>query len=387
MFTSFRLGRLLGIAIAIATGALTSCALPTPDSDQEHAAEPDTDAAQSDIRTSAPRPDCLYVGDNIVGPGMTDQIERFDPFTGAYFGSFIKEGEMAPLSVRGMVFDRRKGVNPDLVVVDQSAATSDFGQVLRYRKSNGKLEDILVPPNEPKAPFAPRGVIIHHGILYVADVGDDDPVQPGRIRLYNAKTGKPLGTLNGKAFPQNRGPRGLVIGPDGYLYATVFNHVDPADGQVVRFDPRTGKFLGVFIDSEKCGCELSRPEGLVFGPDGNLYVMTILGTEAANFRSRILIFDGKKGRLRDQIKLGDAGESRANAQALLFGPEGKLYVPITGGSTTTTGQLRVYDVTTETFTLLAQAGGPLQQPFYLTFCGTDPATLAYSPRRHCGCGK
>ncbi len=41
-------------------------------------------------------------------------------------------------------------------------------------------------------------------------------------------------------------------------------------GNILRYDERTGDFLGVFIPDGSGG--LGRPDGLVFGPDGNLYV-------------------------------------------------------------------------------------------------------------------
>jgi hypothetical protein len=70
------------------------------------------------------------------------------------------------------------------------------------------------------------------------------------------------------------------------------------------------------------------------------------------------------------------GQPRAFAQALLFGPAGKLYVPISGGGPTT-GEIRRYDVLTKTFDIFVKSG-ILGSPFYLTFGGTNPATLAYA---------
>jgi hypothetical protein len=395
MHFSLHTGRLFSILIAVATGAVASCAR-APDAGQESAAESVMGAAQSAARD--PLPDCLYVSDDV--PDQTDEIELFDPFaplTSAYFGSFIKAGEVVPDSVRGLVFDRRNGANPELFVVDQNATSGagPAGEIFRYRKPNGKLHDVFIPSSDPNAPFAPRGAIIHDGILYVADVGDNEPdFNPGRISMYDAQRGDFLGDLDGVAFPSNPnttprqviGPRGLVIGPDGLLYASVFSYTDRTDGQIVRFNPATGAFLGIFVDSDTCGCDLNRPEGLVFGPDGNLYVTSFSDLADPPSVDKILIFDAM-GHAVDSIDLWKAGEARAFAQALLFGPEGDLYVPITGGDVATAGQLRVYDVATKTFTLLAQAGGPLQQPQYLTFCGTNPATLAYEPQRHCACGQ
>ena len=60
----------------------------------------------------------------------------------------------------------------------------------------------------------------------------------------------------------------------------------------------------------------------------------------------------------------------------MFGPDGKLFVPITGGDPHTTGTVRRYDVTTKAFHLFITSA-QLGQPFYLTFSQTDPATLAF----------
>jgi hypothetical protein len=68
----------------------------------------------------------------------------------------------------------------------------------------------------------------------------------------------------------------------------------------------------------------------------------------------------------------------------LFGPDGKLFVPITGGGSDR-GAVRTYDVTTkefETFILPGDMGGGLQSPWYLTFTQTNPSTLAYQPWRN-----
>src|SRR5262249_28399165 len=49
-----------------------------------------------------------------------------------------------------------------------------------------------------------------------------------------------------------------------------------------------------------------------------------------------------------------------------------LFVPITS-----TGEVRRYDVTTQTYHTFIAAGGPLVQPWLLTFGKTNPSTLAY----------
>src|SRR5438309_7558521 len=68
-------------------------------------------------------------------------------------------------------------------------------------------------------------------------------------------------------------------------YADLF--ICNSDGNVLRYDERTGDFLGEFVPSGSGG--LSKPSGLIFGPDGNLYVGTPNGTNS------ILRYDGLTG--------------------------------------------------------------------------------------------
>ena len=81
----------------------------------------------------------------------------------------------------------------------------------------------------------------------------------------------------------------------------------------------------------------------------------------------IRIYDGSTGKFVDQINLDayakTVGQTRATAQALLFGPSGKLFVPITLRPALT-GQVVVCDIKTcNGFTGV----GALGVPFYLTF--------------------
>ncbi len=69
-----------------------------------------------------------------------------------------------------------------------------------------------------------------------------------------------------------------MIGPDGLLYVSSRPNLftDDLGGQVLQFDPTTGDFIKTFISNggRDSGCtdQLNGPEGLVFGPDGRLYV-------------------------------------------------------------------------------------------------------------------
>ena len=78
-------------------------------------------------------------------------------------------------------------------------------------------------------------------------------------------------------------PRGLVFGPDGYLYATFLQPgrvcIVRSPGHVLRFlDTTTGAFeivaanYGDKVPLAGGTADLHNPEGIVFGPDGRLYV-------------------------------------------------------------------------------------------------------------------
>jgi len=123
-----------------------------------------------------------------------------------------------------------------------------------------------------------------------------------------------------------------------------------------------------------------------------------------NDNDKILIFAGPHstqkppGSYLGKIDLYDSKDAvndpqaRALAQALLFGPNGLLFVPITGFGPGvggpldapfgySTGAVRRYNVKTgerlPDFVPPFLAQGPLKLPFYLTFGNTNPATLAY----------
>jgi DNA-binding beta-propeller fold protein YncE len=331
---------------------------------------------------------CGHVDSLYIGDAGDDTVKRFNALTGAYLGVFVTSGSGGLHGPMGLIFDDRGGLNSDLLIANQNAELPIPGAVLRYRRPDGAFLGALVPTTDPDAPFAPRGMVLgKHHILYVADLGDD--AFPPRVARYDARTGAFLGNLDTSPFTGGMRPRGIVFGPDGDLYVSAFNEDNPLDGQVLRFDPTSGAFLGVVVNgnagtsiADPCGCDLNRPEGLVFGPDQRLYVTSFRAN--ANDTDKIEIFDVSNGTgtFVDQILLDQVGQPRAFAQALEFGPGGLLYVPITS-----TGEVRRYDVRTKTFDVIVPpnaSGGPLEAPFYLTFGRTDPATLAYrSPGNGC----
>jgi hypothetical protein len=175
----------------------------------------------------------------------------------------------------------------------------------------------------------------------------------------------------------------VVIGPDGLLYVSNDPVLGRNGGYILRYDPATRNFKDIYVSNDVCNCDFNRPEGLVFGPDGNLYVTSFakFTPQGQLTNDKVLIFAGpastkpKPGKFIAEIDLDQVGQPRAFAQALLFGPGGKLFVPITN-----TGEVRRYNVTnlnSISFDIFVRSSS--SQWFYLTFGNTNPATLVYSP--------
>jgi hypothetical protein len=330
--------------------------------------------------------DSLYIGD-----GGDDSVKHFNARTGIYLGTLVPSHGNGLIGPMGLL---PKG--NALLVVNQNLNQPFNGEVLRFNRTTGAFQGALIPcrddlqrPCDADAPFAPRGMVKGPGsTLFVADFFGPsfDFRTPGSVKQYDFKTGQFTRNLDTSGFTDNLFPRGVVIGPDGKLYVSVVGVLDPSvagfdllAGYVLRFHAKTGAFIDVFAShqptADDCSKHLHRPEGLVFGPDEKLYVSSFRADPSDT--DKILIFDGETGQCLDQIDLCNVqrGEPRAFAQALLFGLKRRLFVPINN-----TGEVRRYNVQTKTFDVFVRSaadGGPLQNPWYLTFGKTNPRSLAY----------
>ncbi|WP_328807243.1 Vgb family protein [Paraburkholderia elongata] len=326
----------------------------------------------------------LFVGD--VGD---NSVKRFDASSGTYLGAFIAPKTAGLKGPMGMIF-----TGGQLVVVNQNLGTGQSGEILQFDGATGTFVGKLVASSDRNAPFAPRGIVRggQDNGFYVADIGAQSSKcsNQGNVKEYDA-AGAFLGNLDRQAFTAEFHPRGVVFGPDGLLYVSAVGCLDPKDplfnqltGYVLRFrvDASTGKFkfFDVFASNTSVP-DLHRPEGLVFDSAGNLWVTSFRAN--ASDSDKILKLNGHTGALLDKLVLAPpvaSGGKRAYAQAIIFGPGRNLFIPITGDNVTTAGQLRRCSPTTMQCDVIVpanSAGGALQQPFYVIFRNTNPATLNY----------
>jgi len=140
-------------------------------------------------------------------------------------------------------------------------------------------------------------------------------------------------------------PYGILFGPDGNLYVSSY-----LTDEVLRYDGSTGAFIDVFVTAGSGG--LNGPDGLSFGPDGNFYVDSYLSDS-------IKRYDGTTGTFIDVfVSPGSGGLD--GPYGLLFGPDGNLYV-----SSEKTDEILRYDGTTGAFidAFVTAGSGGLDDPY------------------------
>jgi WD40 repeat protein len=234
-----------------------------------------------------------------------------------------------------------------LLVPNQDGSTANNGRVNQYDAANGSFVSVLVGP-------LPDDVI--GGMTF----GPDDDIyisavntnanNNGRVLKFDAETGAFLDVFVEPDAGGLNTPLALVFGPDGNLY--VVNN-GPVVSSVLRFDGVTGDFIDVFVEN------IFEPQDMVFGPDGNLYV-------TSGVLDRVTRYDGTTGDFIDVFVSSGSG-GLDGAPGLVFGPDGNLYV-----ASPFTDSVFRYDGATGAFIdqFVAPGAGGLDVPTDLTF-GAD----------------
>src|SRR5262249_22452021 len=119
--------------------------------------------------------DVLYIGD-----GGDDTIKVFDAITGAYIGIIDGPGVSGLKGPRGIVL-----AGSELLVVNQNVNLDISGEVLRYDATTGAFLGALIPFSDEDAPFAPDGIVLGDGDVFVANVLRKANTGPaGRVNRY-----------------------------------------------------------------------------------------------------------------------------------------------------------------------------------------------------------
>jgi len=332
---------------------------------------------------------CLSGSHLLVADFGGDQVLRFDGTAGEFVDTFVPKHSGGLNQPYGVLFgpDGNGDGRPDLYVsTGENSGPGQIKEVLRYDGATGAFLDTFTQGGEMKSP---TGIIFSpDGDLYVATGTGGFG---GRIARYDGISGAFLGDFVPPGSGGLRAPSGIVFGPSGRNPNRPDLYVSSRETHnILRYDGTTGDFLEEFVARGSGG--LDTPQGLTFGPDGNLYVAS--SAILMNNARAVLRFQGPAGptpgAFLDTFVLAASGGLRT-PWGLIFGPDGNhdgqfdLYVTnseLEGGSHKgKNGAVLRYDGLTGDFidTFVAARSGRLDDPQFLTFTQTDPVTLAYTP--------
>ena len=230
--------------------------------------------------------------DLLVSSEATNSVKRYDGASGAYKGDFVTAGLGTLSKPEGLAW----GKDGNLYV-----SSSANNKVLRYHGVTGALLGVAFQGNGLARPW--DRMTGPDGSMYVSSIGAGS----NKVLRFNAANGQLMNVA--ATSTQLSAPDGLAIGPDGMLYVC-----STGNNRVLKFNPATGALISTFITGASVG--MSRPNDIVFGSDGRVYVLDNNGL----FRFQA------DGTLIDLWKPG------AGSPGLLQGADGLFYASSYGNS-------------------------------------------------------
>ncbi|MFN2181888.1 MAG: carbohydrate binding domain-containing protein [Candidatus Promineifilaceae bacterium] len=167
----------------------------------------------------------------------------------------------------------------------------------------------------------PRGIAYHDGSLFVANELSDS------VARFNADTGASQGTFVGVGSGGLDGPTDLVFGPYGDLYV-----ISSESHDILRYDGDSGAFKDVVADGDPADIFLKNPTCLTWRiGSGSGPIAHIKGLTLQNGRSSI-------GEDTAGLRV-DHGASVTLRDSVVTGNESNIF----GGGVRNGGQLEIYD--------------------------------------------
>jgi hypothetical protein len=191
-----------------------------------------------------------------------------------------------------------------------------IGSACQSAKNSGPASTTSTAETPAKEPTS--------GFLLVGNSGSSG------VRRFDLKSGKARGYFiepdaGGLAFPDD-----ITAGPDSNLYVSSGCRTTPgvpcnkSISAVLRYDGRSGAFLGTFISGASSDEPLYRPYGTVFGPDGLFYVASFMSNQILRYRSDgtfVDVFAASHGKDPEGLN---------GPNGLAFDGDGRLYVSTEG---------------------------------------------------------
>jgi len=254
--------------------------------------------------------------DLFVAGQISGTIQRYDGVSGAPEGAFVPSGQTySPFQATGVTF----GPDGNLYVV----STAD-GEVLRYNGSTGApMPSAMNPPfgaeftsgagmsGAQYVTFGPDALGNPNADIYVTWMNN--------VNQYNAATGALLNT-----FTLNTGSggqlSGIAVGPNGNLYVATRDGspFDNFANSVVQLNPVTGFAASATITG------LTSPAGLTFH-NGDLYIA--LPSSNTLFNGGVIRYDPTSNSVSTFVS---PSANIFNPQGVVFGPDGNLYLVSSG---------------------------------------------------------
>lgn len=235
--------------------------------------------------------------DLFVTDFQNDIVKRYDGDTGAFISNFtFFSGAGGMDSPRGLVF------TPNASTLLVSSTRNPNQKVIQFQTSTGFVQGFLL--NNVSYEDLHLG---SDGALYATGTG---------FNVTNLYRHDPV-TGAGGLIHRNisgLGLTGVSMGPDGILYATSW------DKRIHRFHAN-GSPLGALATVPS----VQAPQGLTFGPDGMLYVVSD-NTSTFGDGGRVYKYNPNTGALVDQ--LGLLGVSFDLGGDIEFGPDGGIYLSV-----------------------------------------------------------